>query len=412
MSRIASPLMAGMNLTTEERESLIRETRGPMALGVIFSFWGLSVIAVSLRLFVRFKVIKKPGLDDWMIAVSEAFCTVSIFFISRQVHCGDGRHLLVLSLQQADMIAKMNFIAVLHWTFAITGTKVSILIQYLRLFKLPKMVRAIWMMLIIVIAGGTATLVVVLTACIPLEALWKTSVRSEAKCLDQRLFWQFQSGFEVGTCWAMAAFMLPPFWKLQMPKQKKIGLMVLLGLSSSACIVSILRMKSAFDALPKNANEVHDFTWTGIFTSVYAAAELLTGIVCCSLPALMPLRSYLSPRRWRAARPALVRPGIAGLRQRRFEDNKEPIARPVELELQRNNDRAGMGGDLEETSSREGITALTSTAQDSSIQSSTLYSSSEARSLEINALAVLQPAMHRDLWQAHFLSPPNRACGG
>ncbi|EKG10792.1 hypothetical protein MPH_12103 [Macrophomina phaseolina MS6] len=77
MSRIASPLMAGTNLTTEERESLIRETRGPMALGVIFSFWGLSVIAVSLRLFVRFKVIKKPGLDDWMIAVSEVWLIYS-----------------------------------------------------------------------------------------------------------------------------------------------------------------------------------------------------------------------------------------------------------------------------------------------------------------------------------------------
>lgn len=63
--------MTGMNLTTQEKERLMGETRGPMALGVIFSFWGLSVIVVSLRLFVRFKMIKKPGLDDWMIAVSE-----------------------------------------------------------------------------------------------------------------------------------------------------------------------------------------------------------------------------------------------------------------------------------------------------------------------------------------------------
>lgn len=81
----------------------------------------------------------------------------------------------------------MNFIAVVHWTFAITGTKISILVQYLRLFQLRKMAQAVWIMLAIVVAGGITTFVVVMTACIPLQALWETSIRSESKCLNQRL---------------------------------------------------------------------------------------------------------------------------------------------------------------------------------------------------------------------------------
>lgn len=71
MSRIASPLLTDLNITAEERERLTRETRGPLALGMIFSFWGLSLIVVSLRIFVRVKLIKRPGLDDYIVAVCQ-----------------------------------------------------------------------------------------------------------------------------------------------------------------------------------------------------------------------------------------------------------------------------------------------------------------------------------------------------
>ncbi|GME21919.1 hypothetical protein Slin15195_G092940 [Neofusicoccum parvum] len=81
----------------------------------------------------------------------------------------------------------MNFVAVVCWTIAISGTKVSILIQYLRLFRLRKMTR----------------------------------------------FWYFQSGFEVLTCFIMVSLLVPPFWNLQLPKSKRVGLIILLSLSSS-----------------------------------------------------------------------------------------------------------------------------------------------------------------------------------
>lgn len=171
--------------------------------------------------------------------------------------------------------------------------------------------------------------------------------------------------------------------------------------NNSACILSILRMKSAFDAIPSNANEIHDFTWTGIFTSVYAATELLTGITCCSLPALMPLRSYLSPRRWRVARPVIVHPSAPNLPQRRFEENKLPMARPVEL-VSPGSGRSNRRGEerVDELSSRQGITSRSSTLQSSSCQSTTLYSTHEAQSLEITILAVPQPVALPGPWSS------------
>ncbi|KAI5363642.1 hypothetical protein Slin15195_G092940 [Septoria linicola] len=308
MSRLASPpLVESLDLLAEEKYRLTHETRGPLVLSIMFTFYGLSVVFVSARTYARVKLSRYAGLDDWLIVASELICTAVVVFIYLQVRYGDGRHFVALSAQDSNNIAKMNFFAVTLWTFSITGTKVSILVQYLRFLPSRKTARLIWFFMAIVVLGGLSTLVVVMTACIPLRALWDTSLQDTAKCLDQRLFWQIQSAYEAVTCWGMLGLLVPPLWRLQLPFEQRVGIIVLLGLSSSSCIASVLRMKSAFDAIPKAANVVHDFTWTGIMATLYAIVELLTGIICCSLPALMPLRFVICPKlfpsRRRSTRP-------------------------------------------------------------------------------------------------------------
>lgn len=265
-----------------------------MALGVLFSFYALSAIFVSTRIWIR---LQRLTLDDWLIAVSMVICTVMAVFIRYQIYYGDGRHLIAVTMHDADKIAQMNFVAVTLWVFSITGTKMSILVQYLRLFPTRKTAFLIWTLMAFVVAGGIVTFTVVMTACFPLEAVWDTALRESehTKCLNQRLFWQIQSAYEAATCWIMLGILVPSLWRLQFPITKRIGAIVLLGLSSSSCIASILRLKSAFDAIPKSADVIHDFTWTGIMSTVFAAAELQTAIICCSLPALMPLRFKLCP---------------------------------------------------------------------------------------------------------------------
>ncbi|EME82710.1 uncharacterized protein MYCFIDRAFT_17894, partial [Pseudocercospora fijiensis CIRAD86] len=147
-----------------------------------------------------------------------------------QIHYGDGRHLLALTMRDAECLAKMNLPAVTLWTFAVTGTKVSILLQYLRIVQCRKATRLIWLLMIVVILGGLSTLGVIMTACIPIAAVWNTDIRPHAKCLDQRLFWQIQSGFEAATCWAMLGLLIPTMWRMHLSRLKRIGMIALLGL--------------------------------------------------------------------------------------------------------------------------------------------------------------------------------------
>jgi dolichyl-phosphate-mannose--protein O-mannosyl transferase len=44
--------------------------RGPMIIGLTWSFTGLAVIAVLLRLYIRKKVTHITGWDDWFMLAS------------------------------------------------------------------------------------------------------------------------------------------------------------------------------------------------------------------------------------------------------------------------------------------------------------------------------------------------------
>lgn len=83
--------------------------------------------------------------------------------------------------------SQMNFGALILWTLSITGAKVSILLQYMRWFYFRRTTRMIWVLMVFVVLYGISTLVVVLTTCIPLQAVWNTAIRNKAKCLNQRL---------------------------------------------------------------------------------------------------------------------------------------------------------------------------------------------------------------------------------
>lgn len=52
------------------------KTRGPEILAVFCSGTALAALAVAMRLWVRAKIIRKVGLDDWLVAFSMVGCLV------------------------------------------------------------------------------------------------------------------------------------------------------------------------------------------------------------------------------------------------------------------------------------------------------------------------------------------------
>lgn len=44
--------------------------RGPLIMGLTWSFAVLATIAVGLRFYIRIELNNRPSLDDWLIAVA------------------------------------------------------------------------------------------------------------------------------------------------------------------------------------------------------------------------------------------------------------------------------------------------------------------------------------------------------
>lgn len=48
----------------------INQTKGPRILGVFWAFFSVSVVMVSLRFYIRVRVLRNIGLDDYIVLVA------------------------------------------------------------------------------------------------------------------------------------------------------------------------------------------------------------------------------------------------------------------------------------------------------------------------------------------------------
>lgn len=76
MSRAASVPGYDVGIPPAERERLMHETHGPLALGVTFSFFALTTLVVALRMYTRLRISRLVWWDDWMIVGSEVSLTI------------------------------------------------------------------------------------------------------------------------------------------------------------------------------------------------------------------------------------------------------------------------------------------------------------------------------------------------
>ncbi|GIZ48422.1 hypothetical protein CKM354_001148300 [Cercospora kikuchii] len=327
MSTLARSLISeAASLPAAETRQESGVTKAPLLLGLIFTFYGLSVIFVAARMCVRATITRHVGTDDWLIVASVIISTGMLAAQYYEVTLSSGLHPTLLSSETRNSVAKYCFIAVSHWDIGVTTTKVSVLFQYLRFLTCPTARRIIWTLMIIVVICGIITLVVTFAACQPMNSMWHAELQPKAKCIDQKLFWVIQSGYEIASCFAMLAIVVQPLWRLHLSVKRRLGIIILLGLSSSSCVASALRLacvqrQCTLVSVPATPG-AHEFNWGNNVPTLYAAIELHAGIICCSLPALMPLRfpirAWLRPARGTSsALPQIVLPRGPNMEQGR-----------------------------------------------------------------------------------------------
>ncbi|KAF2170774.1 hypothetical protein M409DRAFT_51034 [Zasmidium cellare ATCC 36951] len=253
---------------------------GSAVVGVTISFTVLAFMATVMRLYTRIGIVRNAGLDDIVITIALALTSVLTVTMCQQVRYGMGRHADTLS--NNDNVQSLVWFWASVWVYyvALCFAKLSILLQYLRIFPERKF-RIGCFTLIGVIVGWTFwAFFSALFACWPIRHFWDKSI--EGTCLNRLAVCRFSNAaVNIITDVCTAILPLPVLKSLNLPKRQKMVLMVVFGLGGVTCVISILRL-SALYVISKSS----DVSWDNPLAAIWSSLEVNVGILCSCIPTL------------------------------------------------------------------------------------------------------------------------------
>jgi hypothetical protein len=177
---------------------------------------------------------------------------------------------------------KAFYASIVVYNIAVCLTKVSILLQYKRLFSNPIMQRLTLWGLCFLVAWAVALAFLLTLICQPVAAFWDPSI--PGKCLEASTIWYIMAAVNIASDFAILTLPMPVIKSLQLPQRQKVMLIAVFCLGFFPCAVSIYRVKTlrtAIDTLDPMYDNVDAATWSFL--------ELTTGVLAACLPTLRPI---------------------------------------------------------------------------------------------------------------------------
>ncbi|KAK0630992.1 hypothetical protein B0T17DRAFT_236873 [Bombardia bombarda] len=264
--------------------------RGPLVMGLTWTFTGLAIITTVLRMFVRRKVgTRKLGPDDWIMFAAMLLQLVNQILISIAFRYGMGKHLADLYIpDQLVTMSMWEWLAVPPGSAAAILARISICIVLVRLFGIYKWFK--WFTIILTTLG--VTMGAILAICIfaqfePAEGLWNPFLPSIATRLDTHVLQDLQFFGQALYALADLAFVVIPIgiiWRLNMDLKRRLGLVLLMTAGLFICAMSILKGVSA---IPNTNGE--DGPYAGTLSLLWATLEQASVVLIGNVAPLRPI---------------------------------------------------------------------------------------------------------------------------
>ncbi|KAH8664970.1 hypothetical protein BGZ60DRAFT_516265 [Tricladium varicosporioides] len=272
-----------------DQKALQDSTQGQI-LAIVIAFPILALIAVILRLYTRLFVIKNAASEDLCIAVAVVLSIAVSICTCYEVHFGLGKRLAVANPANIGPYFKSLFASILIYNFGLLFTKLSILLQYVRICPVGPTRKVIYAVTALVIAYGIETFFSGTFTCTPVAYFWDPTIPG-GKCVDKWSLYFANGGINIVTDFMILFLPALILKDLIMPKFQKFTLMAIIALGGAACIASIFRLHMLYK-LSKSS----DFLWDGPGTATWSSIELNVGIICASVSTLRPLVSRFLPK--------------------------------------------------------------------------------------------------------------------
>ncbi|KAK6540232.1 hypothetical protein TWF694_009048 [Orbilia ellipsospora] len=248
-------------------------------------------IVVSLRLYVRAFILKSFKADDWLIiAATITAMAVSITCILSEP-AGVGIHIWDLTPDRVTTVRIWSFATQLTFTWAVSLTKVSILLFYIRFCTTRSFKISIYATLIFVAAWTICWTFLIIFQCVPVSAYWRFP-RSGDKCISlQNQLHLLHGSTNLITDVLILLLPIPTVWSLKMPTRQKLTLIGVFSLGIVAPLSAILRL-----IYIQKATISWDQSWWCIELWIWTSLETHVAIICASFPSLKPLVIKIFPR--------------------------------------------------------------------------------------------------------------------
>ncbi|KAK4461305.1 hypothetical protein QBC42DRAFT_347278 [Cladorrhinum samala] len=261
--------------------------RGPEILATCGSLVAISLLVVSLRMWVRAKMIGTVGADDWTIVAAMVTMFVEMMIIIPEVGYGAGRH--VHYIDPPENVIKglhFNFITQPLCLIGLCLTKVSVGLFLLRLTTSNKFRKFIIGMIIFTVLSASGNFLTVFFQCRPLAFIWDSTIEGgvciPATHLKFAAF--FNSSVAVLTDVIFALLPIPMLWDVQMNWRVKSAIAAILSLGIFAAVSAIVKI-TFLSSYGKHGDFLFDSSDITIWTTV----EICTAIIAASFPCLKPL---------------------------------------------------------------------------------------------------------------------------
>ncbi|KAF4546679.1 Integral membrane protein [Lasiodiplodia theobromae] len=266
-------------------------TTGHDAVVACFVCAAVAAVFVGLRIYTRFCISRHPGWDDSMVVIALLFAIILCPIYVQQLKYGLGEHIDEIPPQKLGN--QMHWFWVSTWIY-LTGVafaKISILVQYIRVFVGRKTVMASWATVAFIVTCCLVCFFGGVFACTPVEKFWNPTV--PGKCIDYLAIWYLHCSMAIATDLAIVIIPLPTIFNMNLESKKKWSLAFTFALGGFGCVTSIIRLYYLYFL-----THTRDVTHYNPIPAMWSAVELAVVIVCACLITLHPLLvRALSPLR-------------------------------------------------------------------------------------------------------------------
>ncbi|KAF2872343.1 hypothetical protein BDV95DRAFT_380891 [Massariosphaeria phaeospora] len=276
-------------------EPLPLSNRKETIYGSIIPFTIVAWIAVVLRLNVRFRVLREPGWDDFFVVLSAICMTVATVTTLRAVTYGLGKHFIYIGLENTSSYLLSFYISNSMYITNTALIKISLLLQYLRIFKAGTMRWVCLALLGIISLWGIAYSFMSWFPCFPPSLYWDSKLATNT-CYgygfkDTESFVAIYMSHTVLNMAFDIAVFLTPMVLFREPNLRKKNVLAMTGVFLFGAVVvftSIWRLYTISSSRAPTHPYI-DFTWWSPISIILSSLEIDLAIMCASIPIFWPV---------------------------------------------------------------------------------------------------------------------------